>query len=90
MNLTPPCPNGLYEYECNLGAVDLVCHLDYLPAERGSTDSMGAAYEPDIEADMVLFSVYPQGSAMDIVEILSPTFARILERLALANMQGNK
>ncbi len=89
-NTTPPCPNGLYEYECNLGAVDLVCHLDYLPAERGSTDSMGAAYEPSTDAAMVLVSVYAKGSAADVIEILSSNFVQTVERLALNNMFGNQ
>ena len=90
MNTTPPCPADLYEYKCTLCDVDLVCHLEYVPAEFGSVDSMGAPYERDSNESMDLVSVYVEGTDFDIVAIMASVFMDDLERLALADMKVYK
>lgn len=90
MNITPPCPVDLYEFQCTLCDVDLVCHLEYFPPERGSVDSMGAPYEPDRNESFDLINVYVDGTDIDIVAIMAATYLDDLEILALADMKAYK
>ena len=90
MNRTPPCPADLHEYQCTLCDVNLVCHLEYFPAELGSTDSMGAPYEPSSDEAMELVSVYVDGNDVDIAAIMATVFMEDIERLALADMKVYK
>jgi hypothetical protein len=70
--------------------VDLICHFEYIPAERGSVDSMGAPYEADIAESVELISVYVDGNDVDIMAIMAATYLDDLERLALADFKALK
>ena len=83
MNPTPNCPIAAYEFEITLDDVDLVCHLDYVPAEKGSTGSLGDPYEQDVDECMDLFSVYVAGTDADIKSLMAYTYWDQIERLAL-------
>jgi hypothetical protein len=83
MNPTPNCPEGAYEFEITLDDVDLVCHLDYVPEEKGSTGSLGDPYEADIDEGMDLFAVYVADSDVDIKSLMAATYWDHIERLAL-------
>ena len=83
MNPTPNCPIAAYEFAITLDDVDLVCHLDYLPAEKGSTGSLGDPYEQDVDECMDLFSVYVAGTDADIRSFLDKFFIGNIESLAL-------
>lgn len=83
MNRTPNCPKGAYEFRVTLDDVDLVCHLDYLPAEKGSRGSFGEPLEPSSDEDMDLFSVYVAGTDADIKSLMAYTYWDQIERLAL-------
>ena len=87
MNPTPNCPLSSYEYEVTLCEVDLVCHLDYVPAESGSTGSLGDPYEPDYPDEMDLVAAYVAGTDVDLLPILASTFLEHIERMALANFK---
>jgi hypothetical protein len=54
---TPPCPKDLFQFECSVEDVDLVCFLDYSPEEKGSTDYTALPYEPDYDECMTLQSM---------------------------------
>jgi hypothetical protein len=90
MNTTPPCPVGLYEYNCTLCDVALVCYLEYFPPERGSSDSMGAPYEDDRDESVDLINVYVDGTDVDIVAIMAAVFMDDIERMALADFKAYK
>jgi len=83
MNPTPTCPIAAYEFEITLDDVDLVCHLDYVPAEKGSTGSLGDPYEQDIDECMDLFSVYVAGTDADIKPFIDKFLVGQIEGLAL-------
>ena len=83
MNPTPNCPIAAYEFAITLDDVDLVCHLDYLPAKKGSTGSLGEPYEEDIDEGMDLFSVYVAGTDAYIKPFIDKFFIEHFERLAL-------
>ena len=83
MNPTPNCPKGAYEFAITLDDVDLVCHLDYVPAEKGSTGSLGEPYEEDVDEGMDLFSVYVAGTDSDIKPFIDKVFVKNFESLAL-------
>jgi hypothetical protein len=70
--------------------VDLICHFEYIPAERGSVDAMGAPYEADIAETVELVSVYVDGDDVDILGIVATTYLDDLERLALADFKAYK
>ena len=80
---TPPCPKGLYEYRCEYQDIDLVCHLEYYPAEKGSVDSYGAPYEPSTDETMDLVAIYIAGTDVDVSPIIAATFMDDMERFAL-------
>jgi len=83
MNPTPNCPIAAYEFEITLDDVDLVCHLDYVPAEKGSTGSLGDPYEEDIEEQMDLFAAYVAGTDADIKSLIDQVLVGNIEGLAL-------
>jgi hypothetical protein len=58
MSISPLCPEGLLEVNLDCEGVELTCFFDYIPAEFGSTDSMGLLYEPDRVAECVLVNAY--------------------------------
>ena len=80
---TPACPRGLYEFKCSVEDVDLVCFLDYSPAERGSTDSLGAPYEPDFPESMTLHNAYIAGTDVDIAHMILQSMVDHIEASAL-------
>ena len=80
---TPNCPRGLYEFACSVEDVDLVCFLEYSPAETGSTDSLGAPYEPDLEESMTLNNAYIFGTDVDIAHMLLQSLVDHIEVSAL-------
>ena len=83
MNPTPNCPKDAYEFAITLDDVDLVCHLDYLPAEKGSTGSLGDPYEKDVDECMDLYSVYVAGTDKDIKSLIDLVLIGNIECLAL-------
>jgi hypothetical protein len=80
---TPSCPRGLSQFDCSVEDVDLVCFLDYSPAEKGSTDSLGAPYEPDLEESMTLNNAYIAGTDVDIAHMLLQSLVDHIEFSAL-------
>jgi hypothetical protein len=70
--------------------VDLICHLEFVPAERGSVDSYGAPYERSFNEYMSLVSAYIDGTDIDIVAIIALVFIDVLEKQALADMKAYK
>lgn len=90
MNTTPPCPVGLFEFMFIYFGIDLVGHFEYSPFEKGSVDSMGAPYEPDVQEAMNLISVYVNGSDYDIAEIVAVNYLEDLEIEALAHFKDYK
>ena len=86
---TPPCPHGLYEFACSVEDVDLVCFLEYSPAEKGYTDSYGAPYEPDIEECMTLNNAYIAGTDVDIAHMILQSMVDHIEVSALEKYKDN-
>ena len=80
---TPPCPRGLFEFACSVEDVDLVCFLEYSPEEKGSTDSYGSPYEPDLEEGMMLNNAYIAGTDVDIAHIILQSMVDHIEVSAL-------
>jgi hypothetical protein len=70
VGLTPACPNGLTQYECELEGVDLVCFLEYTPDEEGSRDSYGLLNEPGTSENLELVNAYVRGTDVDIGHLL--------------------
>ena len=83
MKPTPNCPRDLYEFKAIVEDVDLVCFLEYSPAEKGSTDSHGAPYEPDFEESMTLNNAYIAGTDVDIAHMLLQSLVDHIEISAL-------
>ena len=80
---TPSCPRGLFQLDCSIEDVDLVCFLDYSPAEKGSTDSLGAPYEPDFPESMTLHNAYIAGTDVDIAHMILQSMVDHIEASAL-------
>jgi hypothetical protein len=80
---TPSCPKELFQFECCIEDVDLICFLEYSPAEKGSTDSYGAPYEPDLEECMTLNNAYIAGTDVDIAHIILQSLVDHIEVSAL-------
>ena len=80
---TPPCPRGLFEFACSVEDVDLVCFLEYSPEEKGSTDSYGSPYEPDLEECMTLNNAYIAGTDVDIAHMILQSMVDHIEVTAL-------
>ena len=68
--LTPACPKGLTEFECEVEGVDLVCFLEYTPEEEGSRDSYGLLNEPGTSENLELVNAYVKGTDVDIGHLL--------------------
>jgi len=86
---TPPCPKDLFQFECSVEDVDLVCFLEYSPAEKGYTDSYGAPYEPDIEECMTLNNAYIAGTDVDIAHMILQSMVDHIEVTALEKFKDN-
>jgi hypothetical protein len=84
---TPHCPVGLYQFQCDVEGVDLICFLEYIPEEKGSTDYTALPYEPDFEECMALNNAYIAGSNVDIAHLLLQEFVDHIEVSALANFK---
>ena len=80
---TPNCPKGLFQFECSVEDVDLICFLEYSPEEKGSTDSLGANYEPDFEECMTLNNAYIAGTDVDIAHMILQSMVDHIEVTAL-------
>jgi len=83
MNPTPNCPKDLFEFVCTIEDVDLVCFLEYIPAEKGSVDSYFAPYEPDLDESMTLNNAYIAGTDVDIAHIILQGLVDHIEVIAL-------
>jgi hypothetical protein len=70
VGLTPACPSGLTQYECEVEGVDLVCFLEYTPDEEGSRDSYGLLNEPGTSENLELVNAYVKGTDVDIGHLL--------------------
>ena len=73
----------MFEFACSVEDVDLVCFLEYSPEEKGSTDSYGAPYEPDLEESMTLNNAYIFGTDVDIAHLLLQSLVDHIEVSAL-------
>ena len=80
---TPSCPSGLFQFECCIEDVDLICFLEYSPEEKGSTDSYGSPYEPDLEEGMMLNNAYIAGTDVDIAHMILQSLVDHIEVSAL-------
>jgi hypothetical protein len=89
MKPTPSCPRDLYEFKAIVEDVDLVCFLEYSPEEKGSTDSLGAPYEPDLEESMTLNNAYIFGTDVDIAHMLLQSLVDHIEVSALEKYKEN-
>ena len=83
MKTTPACPKDLFEFVCCVEDVDLVCFLEYSPEEKGSTDSYGSPYEPDLEESMILNNAYIAGTNVDIAHMILQSLVDHIEVSAL-------
>ena len=80
---TPACPRGLFQFECCIEDVDLICFLEYSPEEKGSVDSLGSPYEPDFEECMTLNNAYIAGTDVDIAHMILQSMVDHIEVSAL-------
>jgi hypothetical protein len=80
---TPPCPRGLFQFECCIEDVDLICFLEYSPEEKGSTDYTALPYEPDYDESMTLNNAYIAGTDVDIANMILQGFVDHIELTAL-------
>ena len=81
---TPSCPRNLFQFDCSVEDVDLICFLEYSPEEKGSTDSLGSPYEPDFEECMTLNNAYIAGTDVDIAHMILQSMVDHIEVTALA------
>ena len=89
MKTTPACPKDLYQFDCEIEGVDLICFLEYSPEEKGSTDSYGSPYEPDLEESMVLNNAYIAGTDVDIAHMILQSLVDHIEVTALEKYKDN-
>jgi hypothetical protein len=73
----------LFQFECCIEDVDLICFLEYSPPEQGSVDSLGSPYEPDIEECMTLNNAYIADTDVDIAHMILQGFVDHIEVSAL-------
>ena len=83
---TPNCPKDLYQFDCEIEGVDLVCFLEYIPEEKGSTDYIGLPYEPDYEECMTLNNAYIAGTDVDIAHMILQSLVDHIEVTALEKL----
>tara|TARA_R110000868_G_scaffold236886_1_gene490950 strand:- start:339 stop:791 length:453 start_codon:yes stop_codon:yes gene_type:complete len=81
------CPDGLIKFACEVEGVDLVCFLEYSPAELGSKDSLGLAYEPDQDESMDLVNAYITGTDVDIAHLLMQSLVDHITTTALEDLK---
>ena len=86
MKPTPACPRDLFQFDCTVEDVALVCFLEYSPTEKGSTDSYGAPYEPDLEESMTLNNAYIAGTDVDIAHMILQALVDHIEVSALEKL----
>jgi hypothetical protein len=89
MKPTPACPKDLIEYRCEYCDIDLVCHLEYFPAEKGSTGSFGEPLEPSSDEAMDLVSIFIAGTDVDVYPIISASIRDDMESFALTEFRNN-
>lgn len=66
----PRADKGIETFEYYLGDVDVVCHIDYSPPERGSRErGTGLQMEPDYDERADVLAVYVRD--VDIITMLS-------------------
>ena len=80
---TPNCPIDLFEFKAIIEDVELTCFLEYSPEEKGSTDSFGAPYEPNIEECMTLNNAYIAGTDVDVAHMFLQSLVDHIEVSAL-------
>jgi len=80
---TPNCPKDLFEFVCCIEDVDLVCFLEYIPEEKGSTDYTALPYEPDYDECMTLNNAYIAGTDVDIAHMILQSMVDHIEVTAL-------
>lgn len=78
--LAPTCPDGMAEFTLCIKGVEMVCHFEYEPAERGFV------YEPAIEIFLVLKAVYVHG--VDIINLMQESIMDEIENLALIELEN--
>jgi len=83
---TPNCPKDLFQFDCEVEGVDLVCFLEYIPEEKGSTDYIGLPYEPDYEECMTLNNAYIAGTDVDIAHMILQSLVDHIEVTALEKL----
>jgi hypothetical protein len=83
MKTTPNCPNGLYQFDCEIEGVDLICFMEYYPEEKGSTDYTALPYEPDYDESMTLNNAYIAGTDVDIAHMILQSLVDHIEVSAL-------
>ena len=83
MKTTPARHKDLYQFDCEIEGVDLVCFLEYIPEEKGSTDYIGLPYEPDYEECMTLNNAYIAGTDVDIAHMILQSMVDHIEVTAL-------
>ena len=88
MNQTPACPKDLYQFDCEIEGVNLICFMEYYPEEIGSVDSYGSPYEPNIDECMSLNNAYIAGNDVDIGHLLLQEFVDHIEVSALEKFKG--
>ena len=77
MSYTPICPEGLQEFVFKIDGVELTCHVEYEPEERGSREN-GIQMEPDYAASISIEAIYAGGN-MDIQVLLSDAILEEIE-----------
>jgi hypothetical protein len=87
-NPTPFCPVDLLLFICCIEDVELVCFLEYSPEEKGSVDSYGAPYEPNIDECMTLNNAYIAGTDVDIAHMILQSLVDHIEVTALEKYKG--
>ena len=78
----PHADRGVMVYEYTASGVDLVCHLEYEKAERGSL------FEPGYSESLTLESAYHLGE--NIAHLLCDSVIEEIEEAALAQIQENR
>jgi len=80
---TPACPRGLFQFDCTVEDVDLICFLEYIPEEKGSTDYTALPYEPEYDECMTLNNAYIAGTDVDIAHMILQSMVDHIEVTAL-------
>ena len=66
---TPRCPKYLHRFDYFIEDVELVCHVEFEPACKGSRGDYGLQMEPDYGAQATLCAAYVRD--IDVYELLS-------------------